>query len=59
MTPTFADNEEISSWAFEAVGQMQASGIMGGIGNNMFSPSGEYTREQSVVTIMRLFDLAE
>ena len=52
--PTFADNANISAWAFEAVGQMQASGIMGGVGGNNFSPSGAYTREQSIVTILRL-----
>jgi len=55
--PTFADNAQISSWAVDGVGQMQASGIMGGVGNNQFSPSGSYTREQSIVTMMRLFNL--
>lgn len=30
--------------------------IMGGIGNGMFSPRGNYTREQSYVTILRLFN---
>ena len=33
---------------------MQASGIMGGVGNNQFNPQGSYTREQSIVTIMRM-----
>jgi len=56
-TSTFADSAQVSTWAFEAVGQMQASGIMGGIGNNLFSPQGSYTREQSIVTILRLYDL--
>jgi hypothetical protein len=54
--PTFTDNAQISSWAVDAVGQMQATGIMGGIGNNMFAPKGDYTREQSIVTILRLFN---
>ena len=57
--PTFADNNQISSWAVDGVGQMQASGIMGGVGNNQFSPLGNYTREQSIVTMMRLFDLLD
>ena len=52
----FSDNEDIASWAVDAVGQMQATGIMGGIGNNVFSPRGSYTREQSIVTILRLLD---
>jgi len=55
--PTFADNAQISSWAIDGVGQMQAAGIMGGTGNNNFSPSGDYTREQSIITILRLFDI--
>jgi len=55
--PTFADSAQISSWAMESVGQMQASGIMGGIGNNLFSPGGQYTREQSIVTMLRLFHI--
>ena len=56
---TFADAANISDWAIVAVGQMQATGIMGGVGNNMFSPQGSYTREQSIVTIMRLFEFFE
>ena len=54
---TFADNAQVSSWAFDAVGQVQAIGIMGGVGDNQFAPSGDYTREQSIVTILRLFEL--
>jgi len=57
--PTFADNNQISSWAIDGVGQMQSSGIMGGVGNNQFAPLGNYTREQSIVTMMRLFDLLD
>jgi hypothetical protein len=52
--PAFADNAQIAPWAFDAVGQMQASGIMGGVGDNMFAPQGDYTREQSIITILRL-----
>jgi hypothetical protein len=53
---TFADNNSIASWAIEHVGRVQAAGIMGGTGNNMFSPQDPYTREQSIVTIVRLHD---
>ncbi|MCL2408373.1 MAG: S-layer homology domain-containing protein [Oscillospiraceae bacterium] len=56
---TFVDNAQMSSWAVIAVGQMQATGIMGGVGDNRFSPRGSYTREQSIVTILRLFDLLD
>ena len=52
---TFADSAKLSSWAVKAVGQVQAAGIMGGIGNNTFAPKGPYTREQSIATMLRLF----
>jgi len=54
---TFSDNTAISSWAIDGVGEVQAAGIMGGVGNNMFAPQGSYTREQSIVTIVRLLDI--
>ena len=54
---TFADNASVASWAVDSVGQMQASGIMGGDGNDNFAPSGTYTREQSIISMLRLFEL--
>ena len=54
--PTFADNSSISPWAVDGVGEAQAAGIMSGVGNNLFAPMAEYTREQSIVTMMRLMD---
>ena len=56
---TFADNAQASSWAVNAVGEVSAVGLMGGTGNNMFSPRADYTKEQSIVTIVRLHDLAD
>lgn len=55
-TSTFADNAKISSWALDAVGQVQAAGVMGGVGNNMFSPETHYTREQSILTMVRILN---
>jgi len=52
----FADNAKISGWAAEAVGQMQASGIMQGVGGDKFAPMDPYTREQCIMTIMRMYD---
>ena len=52
---TFSDNSNIASYAFEAVGQMQATEIMGGVGNNRFAPKSDYTREQSIITMLRLY----
>jgi len=56
---TFSDNGSVSSWAADAVGQMQSTGIMGGVGNNTFAPKSDYTREQSIITMMRLFDIVK
>ena len=53
----FVDSPSISSWARESIGQMQAAGIMGGVGNNLFAPRSPYTREQSIVSKLRLFRL--
>ena len=55
-SPTFDDVSQISSWAREGVAQMQNSGIMTGVGDNNFNPSDIYTREQSILTILRLFE---
>lgn len=47
----------VASWADAAVGQVYQAGIMTGTGDATFSPQGEYTRMQSIVTIMRLYEL--
>jgi hypothetical protein len=57
--PDFADNALISDWALEGVGRAQAAGIMGGVGNNNFAPQGPYTREQSIITMLRLFEMLD
>lgn len=54
---TFADRAQISSWAAAAVGQVQGVGVMGGVGDNRFDPAGLYSREQSMITILRLYEL--
>lgn len=56
-SPLINNDELISTWAIDAVGQMQASGIMVGVGDNRFAPQDSYTREQSIVTIMRLYGI--
>lgn len=56
---TFDDNAATASWAKDAVGQMQTSGIMGGVGNNRFDPQGSYSWEQSIATLMRLYDMTQ
>lgn len=53
---SFADNEQISPWAVQYVGQVQSAGIMGGVGSNMFNPQGNITREQAIIAMMRIFN---
>lgn len=55
--PSFTDSGAVASWATDAVGQMQASGIMGGVGNDLFAPQQTYSIEQSLVTLMRLYEM--
>lgn len=52
---TFADKSSISSWASKEVGAVQASNIMNGVGNNRFAPKNTYTTEQSIVTMLRMY----
>ena len=52
--PMFTDSADISGWAKGFVGKMQVSGVMGGTGNNRFSPKGNYTREQSICTMLSM-----
>jgi len=59
ISPTFADNDAISNWAENYVGQVRVLGIMGGVGGNRFDPQGRYTIEQSIVTMLRVFQMDE
>jgi len=59
ISPTFADNDAISNWAMGYVGQVRVLGIMGGVGGNRFDPAGRYTIEQSIVTMLRVFQMDE
>jgi len=56
-TASFADNGSISDWAISHVGKVQALKIMSGTGDNLFEPKSLYTREQSIITIIRIMDL--
>lgn len=58
-TTSFDDQDSVAGWAEKAVGQMAAANIMNGTGENVFSPKMNYTREQGVVTIMRLYMLLD
>jgi len=56
---SFSDNNSIATWAVESVGRVQGAGIMQGVDNNRFAPQQQYTREQSIVTILRTFELVK
>jgi len=53
----FVDMGDVSSWATEGVTRAQAAGVMGGVGDNYFAPNLPYTREQSIITMMRMLDI--
>lgn len=54
----FSDDEKISAWAKEDVYNINALGIMKGVGEDNFAPLDGYTIEQAIVTFWRLYDLA-
>ena len=49
----FADKALCADYANEAIAELSSKGIVGGVGDNMFDPSGEATRAQSAVIINR------
>lgn len=51
----FADSGDVGVWFTDAVNFVCRIGVMNGTGNNTFMPLGAYTREQSYITIYRLF----
>lgn len=52
----YIDTEDIGEWAREAVYRMNEMTVMTGVGNDKFSPKSNYTNEQSIATILRLYD---
>ena len=51
----FADGEQISDWSMSAIQRICNMGIMKGVGNNNFAPQDNYTTEQAVVTLVRVY----
>lgn len=59
----FSDSSAFESWAVEAIAFVSAATdaqsntkVMGGTGNNLFSPADTYTRQQAFITVKRLFN---
>ena len=55
---SFADRAAIAGYALDFVAEAAAAGIMNGTGDGNFSPTASYTREQSILTIVRLEKIA-
>lgn len=55
---SFADNNEISVWAKQAVDECVCRGIVNGMGNNKFSPKSNATRAEAAVIINKLIETA-
>ncbi len=52
----YSDMSAVSDWALEPVSAMYNMGVMHGISENEFSPQGSYTVEQSIATMLRLYE---
>jgi len=55
----FSDYGAVAAWAKSSVDFVAANGVMSGVGDNIFSPVGAYTREQSILTVLRLYNVIE
>ncbi len=53
---TFSDDADISDWAKEAVYALNGEGILLGTAENNFSPKSNFTKEQTVATVLRIYD---
>ncbi|MDR3208171.1 MAG: S-layer homology domain-containing protein [Oscillospiraceae bacterium] len=58
-TLTYDDRDSIADWARAGVAYVTAGGVMLGTGNNRFSPRDTYTREQAILTMVRLSEAAD
>lgn len=52
----FADDNNVASFFKDAVKYVFGIGVMNGTGEDNFTPLGTYTRQQSFVTVYRLFE---
>ncbi len=56
MPHIFADGADIQAWARSDVYWAYNSGVMNGVSGNRFAPNNSYTHEQSIATMLRLYD---
>lgn len=50
----YTDNDNFPSWAADSIMRLKSWSVMKGDGNNAFNPAGHFTREQSILTFLRL-----
>ncbi len=55
----YNDIDQVSDWASSSIQIISNLGFMIGIGNNNFAPKDIYTAEQSIVTLLRIYDVAK
>lgn len=55
---TFADSAKISTYAKDAVKQMQMAGVISGKNSNLFDPQGKATRAEVSAVLRRFMELA-
>lgn len=53
----YSDGPTISDWARVSVHTMYQLGVMKGVNETEFSPKGSYTVEQTIATLVRLYDV--
>lgn len=51
----FADEDKIANWAKNSVNRAAQLSIMGPTSGNRFDPKGKYSHEQTIVTMLRLY----
>ena len=52
----FSDDYTIAKWAKEAVNYLYGIGVINGVGDNMFDPTGKTTKEEAIVLVKRTYD---
>ncbi|MCL2166579.1 MAG: S-layer homology domain-containing protein, partial [Clostridiales bacterium] len=56
LTPAFHDEDDIASWALEAVRKIHAAGIVHGKPGNVYDPKGIATRAEMAAVFARLIN---
>lgn len=55
----FKDNSNIAAWAVDGVNYVSSKGIMNGVGENRFDPTGTFTYQQAYISVYRMLKSME